>query len=181
MSELQDKHFGFKKITNANWQQFDEDTKLWCEITAAAKTNEDWIKFFSCPTLDPKIPEEIAKLLEVARGAMIYGWYFKPLLTLGAEQCWRILETGVRIRCQQAGISTKIAAKNGKEKDTYFDTNIKALIKNKIISKTDGDRWQAARNLRNEVSHLKQQLNFQPGSAQSDLDSVIHCLNDLFR
>jgi hypothetical protein len=171
MSESQDKHFGFKKITNANWQQFDEDTKLWCEITAAAKTNEDWIKFFSSPTVNLKVPQEIAKLLEVARGAMIYGWYFKPLLTLGAEQCWRILETGVRVRCQQASIPINLT----------FDANIKALIKNGIISATDEKRWEAARNLRNMASHPKQQLGFQPGSAQSDLDSVVDCLNDLFR
>jgi hypothetical protein len=177
MSESQETHFGFKKITNANWQQPDEVTKLWCEITAAAKTNEHWVKFFSYPTLAPKVPEEIAKLLEVARGAMIYGWYFKPLLTLGHDQCWRILETGVRVRCQQADIPIK----NGKGKDTRFDANIKALIKNGIISTTDAKRWEAVRNLRNEASHPKQQLGLDPGRAQSDLNSVVDCLNDLFR
>jgi hypothetical protein len=170
MSESQETHFGFKKITNANWRQFDEATKLWCEITAAAKTNEDWIKFFSYPTLNPKVPEGIAALLEVARGAMIYGLYFKPLLTLGDDQCWRILETGIRFRCQQAGIPT-----------TTFDANIKTLIKERIISTTDEKRWKAVRNLRNEASHPKQQLGLDPGSAQSDLNSVVDCLNDLFR
>jgi hypothetical protein len=170
MSESQETHFGFKKITNANWQQFDEVTKLWCQITAAAKTTEDWIKFFSYPPLDPKVPEEIAKLLEAARGAMIYGWYFKPLLTLGDDQCWRILETGVRVRCKQASIPI----------NTTFDGNIKALVKNGIISTSDEKRWEAIRNLRNEASHPKQQLGLDPGRAQSDLSSVVNCLNDLF-
>ena len=170
-SESQDTHFGFKKITKANWQQFDEVTKLWCEMTAAAKTNEDWIKFFSHPTLGPKVPEEIAKLLEVARGAMIYGWYFNPLLTLGDDQCWRIQETAVRVRCRQAGIPTY----------TTFDANIKALIKNGIISTTDERRLEAVRNLRNEASHPKKQLVFDPGRAQGSLNSVVDFLNGLFR
>jgi hypothetical protein len=177
MSESQDTHFGFKKITKANWQQVDEVTKLWCGMTAAAKTDEGWIKFFSYPALDSNVPEGIAKLLEVARGAMIYGWYFKPLLTLGDDQCWRILEAGVRVRCQQANIPIK----NGKGKDTKFDANIKALIQNGIISPTDAKRWEAVRNLRNEASHPKQQLGLDPGRAQSNLSSVVNCLNDLFR
>jgi hypothetical protein len=185
MGKSQDTHFGFKKITNANWQQFDEITKLWCNFTAAAKTNEGWIKSFSYPTLDPKVPEEIAKLLEVARGAMIYGWYFNPLLTLGNDQCWRVLEAGVRMRCQQFGVPTTEPVKNGKLKGTVrengFGKNINALIKHGKIPEVDQPRWQAAKGLRDLASHPKQQLVLDPGRAQGDLNSVVDCLNDLFR
>jgi hypothetical protein len=125
--------FDCKQISTANWQQIDEAPKLWCAMTAVAKTNEEWIKFFFLPTLDTKIPLELAKLLEVTRGAMIYGWYFYPLLTLGIDQCWRILETGVRVRCQQLGIPTKKLTKKGKEISTTFDENITALSRLGII------------------------------------------------
>jgi hypothetical protein len=178
MSELQDTHYGFKKITNANWQKFDETTKLWCAITAAAKTNEDWIKFFSYAKLDPKVPEKIAKLLEVARGAMIYGWNFYPLLTLGVEQCYRLLDTGTRIRCNELGIPTK---KKGGKGNTSFKENTDALMKHGIISKTEEIRWNAVRGLRNESSHPEQQSIFRPGQAQETLAVVVEILNDLFR
>jgi hypothetical protein len=170
MSESQETHFGFKKITNANWQQFDETTQKWREITSAAKTNEDWIKFFFQPTLNPKVPEEIAKLLEVARGAMIYGLYFKPLLTLGAEQCYRLLDTGTRIRCNQVGIATKT-----------FKENTDALMNHGILSKNDEELWKEIRKARNTASHPEQQLGFDPRSAKGYLNSVVDCLNYLFR
>jgi hypothetical protein len=183
MNESQETHFGFKKITNANWQQLDEVTKLWCKITGAAKTNEDWIKFFFQPRLNPKVPEEIAKLLEVARGAMIYGWYFKPLLTLGTEQCYRLLDTGTRMRCNQVGIDTVVTDKNGYKRDTRFKENTDALMKRGFLSNTETDkkRWDEIRDARNTASHPQQQLGFDPGSAQGYLESVVDCLNDLFR
>jgi len=150
-------------------------------MTAVAKTNEEWITFFFFPKLDSKVPLEIAKLLEVARGAMIYGWYFYPLIALGMEQCWRILETGVRVRCQQANIPTKIVTPKAKEIDATFDNNIKALIKNKIISKTDKERWKAVRKLRNCSSHPERQSIYDPGQAQGILSLAVDLLNDLFR
>jgi hypothetical protein len=172
MSESNDWPFDCKQISAANWQQIDAAPKIWCEMTAVAKTNEEWIKFFFLPKLNSKVPPEIAKLLEVARGAMIYGWNFYPLLTLGVEQCCRLLDTGTRIRCKQLGISAGNAP---------FKQNIDALIKLGIVSKNDEVRWNAVRSLRNLSSHPERQSLFDPGQAQGTLSLVVEFLNDLFR
>jgi len=147
-------------------------------MTAVAKNEEQWIKFFFLPKLDSKVPPEIAKLLEVARGAMIYGWNFYPLLTLGVEQCYRLLDTGTRVRCNQLGILTK---KNGGKGNTSFKENTDALMKHGLISKADEIRWNAVRNLRNWSSHPERQSLFDPGQAQGILLTTVNFLNDLFR
>ena len=173
MNESNNWPFDCKQISAANLQQIDAAPKIWCEMTAVAKTNEEWIRFFFLPKLDSKVPPEIAKLLEVARGAMIYGWNFYPLLTLGVEQCYRLLDTGTRARCNQVGIPTIKTKKNGDKMD--------ALIKHGIISKTDKSRWKLVRDLRNWSSHPKQQSLYDPAEAQGNLFLVVEFLNDLFR
>jgi hypothetical protein len=181
MSESNNWPFDCKQISADNWKQIDAAPKIWCEMTAVAKNEEQWIEFFFLPKLDSKVPPEIAKLLEVARGAMIYGWNFYPLLTLGIEQCYRLLDTGTRIRCNQLGISTVVVKKNGDKGNTPFKQNIDALIKLGIVSKNDEVRWNAVRSLRNWSSHPERQSLYDPGQAQGTLSLVVEFLNDLFR
>jgi hypothetical protein len=181
MSESSNWRFDCKQVSASNWQQIDEAPKLWCMMTAVAKTDAEWIDFFFDPKLEAKVPSEIAKLFEVARGAMIYGWYFYPLLTLGIEQCYRLLDTGTRIRCNQLGIPTVVTKKNGDKRSTSFKENTDALIKRGIVSKNDEVRWEAVRNLRNWSSHPERQSLYDPGHAQGTLVLVAEFLNDLFR
>jgi hypothetical protein len=116
--------------------------------------------------------------LEVARGAIIYGWFFYPLGTLGTEQCWRVLEAGVRRRCQEVGIQTKRTGRDGRERDTRFSDNIEALSARKLI--TEQYRWNAIRELRNSTSHPSRQMILDPGQAQGVLEMTVSFLNELF-
>ena len=185
MSELNEMHFDIKRITAANWQHPDKTTMLLLEMTAVAKTTKQWVEAFLRPTLNPTAPKEIAKLLEVARGAMIYGWYFYPLSTLGAEQCWRVMEAGVRVRCQQVGISTVKTVKKGKlkgqVKENSFGENIEALVRHGKISVPDQSRWKAAKDLRNLASHPERQTIWDSWQALGILHNCVDFLNDLFQ
>jgi hypothetical protein len=44
------------------------------------------------------VPEPIRELFDVARGAMIYGWFFYPLFRLGEDQLHRVVEAAVVAR-----------------------------------------------------------------------------------
>jgi len=178
MSDSNNWSFDCKQISATNWQHIDAAPKIWCEMTAVAKNEEQWIKFFFLPKLNKNVPSEISKLLEVARGAMIYGWNFYPLLTLGVEQCFRLLDTGTRIRCKQIGVSTN---KNRIKRNTTFKENIDILIKQGIVSKEDERRWNAVRCLRNWSSHPEKPSLYDPGQAQGILLMTVNFLNDLFR
>lgn len=171
---------GVKKITVQNWMKPDEASIIWRQMTAVAKTDAQWAEFFLEPTLCPEVPVEIAKLLEVARAAMMQAWFYYPLATLGMEQCYRLMETGVRLRCEAAGIATKVNAKNGKEFSTTFKQNIEALKSNNIISQAHELRWEAIRDLRNDASHPERRSIFDPGQAQGTLLLLVECLNEMF-
>ncbi|SRR5258707_7611595 len=175
MSEVSETHFGFKRITAANWQR--PDVPRLFELT----TPSNWIEAHLQPRLSPNVPQEIASLFEVARGSMIYGWFFYPLITLGAEQSYRVLEAALRKRCEQAGIQIKRLTKKGKMIDTRFAENIESLVRAGIIPVADVPRWDIARILRNLASHPDSQSIMTPGITISLLSSVTDLLNSLYR
>lgn len=174
MSNASEIHFGFKRITVENWQ--DADVPRLFGLT----TPDNWIGVHLQPQLSPTVPQEIASLFEVARASMIYGWFFYPLITLGAEQCYRVLEAAVRKRCEQAGIPTKRQTKKGKLIDLRFVENIESLMKAGIIDGTDRPRWEAIRNLRNIASHPNSQTILAPGATTDILAAAAELLNSLF-
>ena len=180
MNDTSQARHDFKQIDTASWQNADKPVAIWMQMTAVVKTPAEWADFFLQPQLKPTVPTEIVRLLEVARGAMICGWFLYPLLTLGADQCWRVLEAGVRLRCQQLGIKTKRTKEKGREEDTKFSENIGALLRSKIAVKLDKSRWDAVRKLRNSTSHPSRQVNSDPGLAQGVLATAVELLNDLF-
>jgi hypothetical protein len=51
------------------------------------------------------VPLNIRKLFETARGNLIYSLMFYPLLTLGAEQLFRVLETSASAKCKEVNAS----------------------------------------------------------------------------
>ncbi len=83
MSETPELHHGFKRITAANWQEPDVRQMF------PLMTHEVWLEVHLRPKLNTKIPEEVSALFEVARGAMIYGWFFYPLIALVDRFCER--------------------------------------------------------------------------------------------
>jgi hypothetical protein len=176
MSEPAEIHHGFKRITAANWRDADV-TKFFPRLTPEA-----WVRPFLRPQLNAKVPTEIAALFEVARGSMIYGWFFYPVITLASQQCYRVLETAARMRCELAGISTRKPqkAKTGKRRDTTFDENIRALAAAGIISAGDKRRWDAARQLRNWSSHPTRQSIQDPATAKSGLNVTVELVNKLY-
>jgi hypothetical protein len=150
------------------------------QMTAVAKNPEQWVSFFSRPVLSDAVPESIASLLEVARGAMIYGLLFYPLVTLGAEQCYRVLETGIRLKCAQLGLPTKKVLKDGGEKETGFNQNLNALQASGHALQPTRAQWDAVRKLRNSASHPSRQMILDP-QAQGQLELAVEFLNKLFQ
>jgi hypothetical protein len=169
-----------EELSAVNWQKGDGQSALWRQMTAVAKTEEEWARLFLEPRLRKEVPAQLADLLEVARAAMMYSWYYYPLATLGMEQCYRILDSGARMRCEKAGIATKKPGRNGKEFDTSFDENIKALKSNGIIAQSAEIGWHSIRWLRNNSSHPRMRSIFDPGQAQGMLESIVEDLNLLF-
>lgn len=112
---------------------------------------------------------------------MIYGWFYYPLLTVGAEQCYRIVESAVRIKCEEIGIETRKLAPNGDQRPVSFSRLQKALFSKKILDERELDRWNALRDLRNMASHPDSQSIMTPGMAMDILHISAAQVNSLFR
>lgn len=154
----------FCRITPENWLK--PDRKNYVPV---GFTNEQWIAMFLRHRLDASVPRGVIQVFEIARGAMIYSWFFYPLASLGIEQCTRIAEFAAREKCSALQISV-----------TNFSECISKLHAAGYISDRDEPRWQALRRLRNDFSHLDGLTLLDPGQAVSTLGTMTELINSLF-
>lgn len=168
-------HFGFKRITLENWKQMDEVIQFPSPISEA-----QWVKACLDTQLGASIPEKVAALFEVARGSMVYGWFFYPVISLATEQCFRVLEAGARAKWEQLTLPTQQQTSNGSTRDLGFSALINSLEKAGCIDQHLRRRWEAIRGLRNSASHPKRQSIHSPGEALNILAVTAEMLHRFF-
>jgi HNH endonuclease len=159
-----DQFLQFSRVTEENWLSPDRQ-----KYVPFGVTREEWAAAFLEPYLDPALPKDVIKLFEVARGCMIYSWFFYPLATLAFEQLTRVGEFAIRERCR---ILTQAPSD--------FTTNLRRLVEAGLISAIDERRWQAIGNLSQDRSHLTGFMLIDPGQALSFLRNTADLINALF-
>lgn len=169
MSDDSAVHLGFKRITPENFAVPDISR-------AFAKDQEAWIAWFSEVRLSEQVPEAIHRLFEVARGAVLYGWFYYPLLTVGHEQCFRLLEAAARAA---ESLTRSPAVTSAGAGDPYFQV-IKRLLDAGLISTADSGRWDLARKIRNYGAHPTTPTILAPGPVRADLRLIADQINELF-
>jgi hypothetical protein len=156
----QPNEFGFKRLNLENWLTVDP---VW-DAFDKSEPSEAWVHDLLKVNLDPVVPLAIRKLFETARGTLVYSLMFYPLLTIGTEQIFRVLEAAATNKCM---------AMNAPAKLKTFRDKLKWLLENDTITKDQYIRWEATRQLRNSVSHLHDQNIFDPNMAIAELDIAI--------
>ncbi len=167
----------FRELTLKNWTEQDPTNKAFGRMSPVvgvgprSMSGDDWARAFLSVELKQHVPHEIRELFEVARGAMLYGWFFYPLFALGEEQLYRVLEAAARARYRQTG---------GPKQEPRFKEAIDFLVDNAVIPEPDSERWDAARKLRNAASHREQHTAMPPGTILRHLELSAHDINRLF-
>ena len=114
------------------------------------------VKQFTSVTLHDGVPKQLWRMFEVAKGAMVYGIFFYPLYTLGGDHLYRGFEYLVRLQYE----------KLRREKLTAdLRSQVKWLIDNGHFPEPAPERWMAAYEIRNLVSHPKMQSIDHPNGA----------------
>ena len=113
--------FGFKRLSLENWQAIDP---VWGLAFGELEPSE-WVRDVLKYDLNPVVPLAVRRLFETARGTLVYGLMFYPLLTIGTEQLSRVKEAAVINKCR---------AMNAPKIRRFQDT-IKWLLKNNAIPK----------------------------------------------
>ncbi|WP_026881339.1 hypothetical protein [Clostridium akagii] len=164
-------NLGFKKITADNWREKDEINSYFKTIYENGKSADiDMNKKVDAilePKLNEKVPLEVKQLFEVARGAIIYGYFFYPLYALGMEQLFRVRESAVHFKCSEIG-----------EIGKNFHRNIDILNAYNIIE--DKELWHSIREIRNEFSHANMQEIIPLNVAIQEINSCVKDINSLF-
>jgi hypothetical protein len=170
---------GLKQLTIDNWQEPDPVVSAFVRLSPQdgairALSGDDWARGFLAIELSDRVPLEVRRPFDVARGALVYGYFFYPLYTLGAEQLFRAAEAAIRHKCREVGVSDTTLNKP----DFYHRT--RALVREGAISHADQDRWDDLRELRNLASHPEDQSIFSPGIAIGALRRVAADVEGLF-
>jgi len=166
---------GYKKLTIDNWKKPDTVARGFVKISESGETHsiteDGWVSDILKPTLKEGVPLEVQKMFEVARGAIIYGYFFYPLYTLAGEQLFRVVEAAVAIKCKSLGATGKV--------DT-FQKEIEHLIEKNVIPPQEKEWWDAIRQLRNSSSHPGDQSIVTPPSVIGLLEQVADTINSLY-
>lgn len=166
---------GIKTLSMENWLEPDEVSKLFVKVTPDGEVQvmkgEDWLQKILEPKLNQVVPSEIQKLFEVARGAMIYGYFFYPLFTLGFEQVFRVAEAAVSHKCEEMKAPTGV---------NNFHRKIDWLAKQGVILSSDVKKWLSIKESRNFASHPTEQTILPPGLILDILEKVVARINSLY-
>ena len=173
---------GFKLPNAENWLDPDRVWRVWKRYSQGEMlphTPEAWIEEVREVNLDICVPFEIKRLFEVARSCIIYGYLCYPLLTLGIEQLYRVVEGATRTRAGQLGCPKKERRDQSAELATFQEAIL--WLKDKgIIADSEFESWQAVRWLRNYFSHPTEQSILGPGDAIGQLRLAARRINMLF-
>jgi hypothetical protein len=163
--------FGFKRLGLENWLTSDPAWQAFAHppfVDPAAA----WVRDVLKHDLAPPVPLAIRKLFEVARGTLLYGFMFYPLLALGTEQIFRVLEAAVISKC---------AALNAPAKAENYSSCLTWLADSGEIDRDQYERWAAFRQMRNIASHPRDQNIFDPNIALQMLRHGVAAVHELFR
>lgn len=169
-------HHGFKQLTRNNWLEPDHASDSLKAVhretgEMVELTGEHWLEEILHLELEDCVPQEVHALFEVARGAMVYGWFFYPLYMLGAEQLTRVGE---------AAVSHKWDRLDAPDETRSFKSKLDWLRAHGHLSDEEEDRWDRLRQMRNSASHPKRQGIINQAVALGLLESVVRDVNQLF-
>lgn len=163
-----------KHITPQNWLEPDA-TGIAAEVDPEA-----WRDALLAIPLRDQVPAEIAAMFEAARGSVIYGGFFYPLMILGVEHCYRVLEAGVRARCAELGLPVSFQDEQGKPHLLSFGHNLRQLIDRGTIAQEDVTLWKQGGELRTWATLPKHGNRVGPEHAATALSRAATLLNKLF-
>lgn len=162
--------FGFKRLTTQNWLAADPVWQHFSHppfVDPATAWADDVLKH----ELAPAVPQPLRRMFEVGRGTLLYGFLFYPLLTVGTDQLFRVLEAAVNATCEASHAPARVKK---------FSEKLSWLMETKKMPESEHKRWDDIRLLRNHSTHARDQHIYDPNIALDGLRLTVELINKLF-
>jgi hypothetical protein len=163
---------GFRQLNASNWLDIDPLMKTTIISPFGSNPHDAWFEAISEFQLDDTVPVEVLRLFEAAKGILLYGLFFYPLIALGADQLVRVAEAAVRLKCRALGAEPR--------QFKFFSNAVGWLIKRDGIRPEHQASWTMTVTLRNDVSHLSEQRAYSVGMLLQQMHMLTAMINDLF-
>lgn len=165
----------FTRLTPENWDEHDQTSSVFVLVdqngVSRTPMGSEWARMILQPQLISSVPTDIVEMFEVARGILVYGWFFYPLYTAGSEQLFHVHEAAVAHRCDQLNAPKKVQT---------FAERLDWLFEQGHLTEQRFKQWTASRNLRNRAAHKKSQSTYDPTMAVRNVEIAVELINDLF-
>lgn len=140
-------------------------------------SGDRWAEHFLRVELSAEVPSDVRDMWTIARGILLYGWYFYPLYALGDAELHRVADAAVLHRYQQANGPPDPRTGSAPS----LRSRLEWLIARGIIRKESAPRWDAIRELRNEGSHADFAHLAMPMDALRSLEILATEIDALFQ
>jgi hypothetical protein len=164
-----------KQLDSDNWLKPDPEVLSISSLTLdgipLTRTSDAWVNDILHSQLSDNIPDEIMRLFEVARGTMVYGYFFYPIFGLVYEQLSRVFEAAITCKCKSLGIPDKIRV---------FKEKLEWLKGQGVITDREECSLQKVRRFRNRGSHPSDYAYFHAQEVLDFLKYIIPVINRLF-
>lgn len=165
----------YKELRIDNYLLADPVISIFCVVkpdgTTRTKTADEWFEEIHSLKIREDLPNELKRLMEVAQGSMIYGYFYYPIFTLAAEQCARIADTAIKIKCESLDCPKKIKT---------FKLRVEWLYEQGVFSEVEKYHWLGTVKFRNKVSHPKDQWAITPAMAIDQMNNLYMKIEKLF-
>lgn len=167
---------GRKQLRATNWLDRDPVLDMFVRVRDGKElpplTGEERLARILGVTLHGGVPEDVRGIFAVARAAMIYGYFYYPLYTVGPQHAYGAVEAAVAEKCKQVAITGRMRGLHA------MTTRLHAAGH---ISDAQLAQLESLRELRNDSAHPRFQSTFPPGMAQKFLRDVAEAVNSLFQ
>jgi len=173
-------NLNFKALNVENWLKQDSVMQHFGGINistgkAGVRPANDWAALFLQPKLHHTVPDQVAGLVEAARGATLYGWFFYPLYVIAEGQMYIAAEAALREKYLAV---TGVPARY--ERLPRFAKLLGWAVKEGVVTEDRVAWWRGAERRRNATTHAPIQGLKPPIHVLETLVLVCQHINALF-
>jgi hypothetical protein len=149
----QEKELGLKRLTPENWLKPDTVMRFFGRLPDVGEpyvpSGEERARDVMGIEMAEEVPPEVRRLFAAVKGALCYGYFFHPLLSLVSEQLSRVAEAADARKYEAVGEPRRVRKTLECEpRNASFQDRLDYLKRGGLITERDAVWWGAIREHR---------------------------------